>query len=120
MHETYPGPGGTLYRTDCSGFVSMALHSSPPGRSTVSLPQIGDPIAWDDLQPGDFVGTLGPGTGGANGHVTLFKSWANSAKSRYNTLECRGSAYGCIAYERPVRWKDGSFTSKPYRYIHVE
>ncbi|KAL2021292.1 hypothetical protein VTK56DRAFT_7371 [Thermocarpiscus australiensis] len=119
MSATYPDPQGRQYRTDCSGFVSMALHATAPGYSTVSLPEIATAIEWKDLKPGDFVGTLGPGTGGAAGHVTLFYSWADSAHTEYNTLECRGTAYGCVAFKRPVGWKDGSFTSKPYRYIRV-
>ncbi|KAJ6150345.1 hypothetical protein N7471_001544 [Penicillium samsonianum] len=118
MNDQYPDPQGRKYRTDCSGFVSMALHASAPGANTVSLPDIAKPIAWKDLQPGDFVGTLGAGTGGAAGHVTLFHSWADSSKKEYNTLECRGT-YGCVAYKRPVSWKVGSFTAKPYRYINV-
>ncbi|EFY84163.1 hypothetical protein MAC_09795 [Metarhizium acridum CQMa 102] len=81
----------------------MALHATPPGYNT----------------PGDLVGTLGPGTGGAAGHVTLFYSWADASKTSYNTLECRGGA-GCVAYKRPVGWTDGPYTAKPYRYIHVE
>ena len=119
MRGSYPDPEGTRYRTDCSGFVAMALHASAPGYSTVDLGRIGHQIAWKDLQPGDFVGTLGPGTGGAYGHVTLFLSWADSGKKTYNSLECRGTAYGCVAFKRKVGWKEGSFTSKPYRYIHV-
>lgn len=118
MSAYYPDPDGKKYRTDCSGFVSMALHASAPGANTVSLPNIAKSITWSQLKPGDFVGTLGAGTGGADGHVTLFHSWANKAKSKYNTLECRGSA-GCVKYVRPVGWKVGSHTAKPYRYIHV-
>ena len=118
---TYPDPEGTEYRTDCSGFVSMCIHISPPGLSTVYLPEVAVKISWDDLQPGDFVGTLGPGTGGDDGHVTLFHSWVDpSTKTRYNSLECRGKAYGCIPYERPIAWVDGSFTAEPYRYTNVE
>lgn len=120
MTGSYPDPHGTKYRTDCSGFVSMALHSTAPGASTVNLPDIATEIAWKDLKPGDFVGTLGPGTGGADGHVTLFLSWVDSTKKSYHTLECRGTAYGCVAYKRPVGWKDGKFTSKPYKYKHVQ
>lgn len=119
MSAYYPDPNGRKYRTDCSGFVSMALHASAPGLSTVSLPEIAKPISWNDIQPGDFVGTLGSGTGGAAGHVTLFKSWADSSKKEYNTLECRGT-YGCVAYKRPVGWKVGSYTAKPYRYNNVK
>ncbi|KAL2851912.1 hypothetical protein BJY01DRAFT_232807 [Aspergillus pseudoustus] len=119
MNAVYPDPQGRKYRTDCSGFVSMALHASSPGFSTVSLPEISKAISWDDIQPGDFVGTLGSGTGGAAGHVTLFHSWSDDSKKEYNTLECRGT-YGCVAYKRPVGWKVGSYTAKPYRYIRVK
>ncbi|KAK4152254.1 hypothetical protein C8A00DRAFT_35050 [Chaetomidium leptoderma] len=118
MTAEYPDPQGRKYRTDCSGFVSMALHSNAPGFNTVSLPDIAKSIAWKDLKPGDFVGTLGAGTGGAAGHVTLFLSWADKAHKEYNTLECRGT-YGCVKYKRPVSWKVGSYTAKPYRYIRV-
>lgn len=119
MTGYYPDPHGTRYRTDCSGFVSMALHSTAPGASTVTLPAISKQIAWKDLKPGDFVGTLGPGTANADGHVTLFHSWVDSSKKKYHSLECRGKAYGCVAHVRSVGWKDGKFTAKPYRYIHV-
>ena len=117
---TYPDPQGKRYRTDCSGFVSMALHSSAPGYSTVGLVDIARGISWDSLQPGDFVGTLGPGTGGDDGHVTLFNGWVDAnTKKRYKTLECRGDK-GCVASERPVGWSVGSHTAKPYRYTRVK
>jgi hypothetical protein len=119
MSKYYPDPQGVKYRTDCSGFVSMALHTSAPGRSTVSLPEIGTAIAWSALKVGDFVGTLGAGTGGADGHVTLFNGWVDSSHKAYKTLECRGSA-GCVAYQRPVGWKVGSHVAKPYRYKNVK
>ncbi|KAK3994427.1 hypothetical protein QBC44DRAFT_391682 [Cladorrhinum sp. PSN332] len=118
MSRNYPDPKGRNYRTDCSGFVSMALHASAPGYNTVSLPSIATPISWSQLKPGDFVGTLGAGTGGAAGHVTLFLSWADSGKTKYNTLECKGGD-GCVQYKRSVGWKVGSFTAKPYRYEKV-
>ncbi|KAJ6443668.1 NlpC/P60-like cell-wall peptidase [Purpureocillium lavendulum] len=118
MSKTYPDSQGRRYRTDCSGFVSMALHANSPGYSTVSLPEIAKPISWSDIKPGDLVGTLGPGTGGAAGHVTLFKEFTDKTKKQYRTLECRGSQ-GCVSSVRPVGWKDGKFTSKPYRYIRV-
>ncbi|KAL2817622.1 hypothetical protein BJX63DRAFT_429667 [Aspergillus granulosus] len=119
MTAVYPDPEGRNYRTDCSGFVSMALHATAPGANTVSLPSIAEEISWDDIQPGDFVGTLGAGTGGAAGHVVIFESWADSAKTEMNTLECRGT-YGCEPYKRPKSFKVGSFTSKPYKYVRVK
>lgn len=98
----------------------MALHSSAPGRTTTSLLQISKSISWASLMPGDFVGTLGAGTGGSGGHVTLFVRWANSGKTRYIGYECRGTAYGCVQHERPIKWKVGSHVAKPYRYTNVK
>ncbi|KAK4122061.1 hypothetical protein N657DRAFT_647587 [Parathielavia appendiculata] len=119
MEAVYPDPQGRNYRTDCSGFVSMALHANAPGYNTVSLPAISEAIAWEDLRPGDFVGTLGEGTAGANGHVVLFVSWVDESHTQHNALECRDTASGCIATIRPVGWKKGSVDAKPYRYIRV-
>ncbi len=121
MERSYPDRNGRKYRTDCSGFVSMALHTNSPGYTTVTLGEIAKEINWDELQPGDFVGTLGRGTAGAGGHVTLFHSWVGGGKKRYKALECRGKAYGCVAYERPIKWKTGEGkVSKPYRYTRVK
>lgn len=49
--------GNHLYRRDCSGFVSMAWHTSTQygGHSTRSIPDIAPRISWDDLKPGDVV-----------------------------------------------------------------
>lgn len=119
MSATYPDVLGRAYRTDCSGFVSMALHASAPGFSTVSLPEVAEAISYDNIQPGDFVGTLGSGTGGAGGHVVIFDSWMDDSKTAYNTLECKYPE-GCVAFSRSVGWKVGSFTAQPYRYIRVK
>ncbi|KAK4459448.1 hypothetical protein QBC42DRAFT_207960 [Cladorrhinum samala] len=118
MSRNYPDPQGRNYRTDCSGFVSMALHASAPGYNTVSLPSVSEPIEWSQLKPGDYVGTLGEGTGGADGHVTLFLSWADDARTSYNTLECKGDV-GCVQFERPVGWMVGNYTAEPFRYTKV-
>lgn len=118
MDASYPDPQGTNYRTDCSGFVSMALHTTPQGYSTVSLPDVAKSISWSELQAGDFVGTLGPGTGGAAGHVTIFHSWVDKCKKAYKTLECKGDV-GCVAFQRPVGWGVGNFTAQPYRYTNL-
>lgn len=90
------------YRTDCSGFVSMVLGipASGDGRwggeSTITLPRWLDPIDVNDLQPGDIVGCLGPGTGGAAGHVVIFERWLNSDPNddRYYCLEQSGDGDG--------------------------
>ena len=118
MEKTEPDQNGRQYRTDCSGFVSMAYHANSPGYSTVSLPEIAEAIDWDDLVEGDMVGTLGDGTGGANGHVVIFTSWIGSDKKEFNTIECKGTD-GCVAWTRPVAYPVGAYTAKPYRYTRV-
>lgn len=117
MGGQHPDQQGKMYRTDCSGFVAMALHLSW-SPNTETLPQYLDQIGWEDLRPGDVVGTLGPGTGGAAGHVVLFTGWANSAHTRFFTMEEMGGA-GAIRYERPINYTVGSFVAKPYRYKKV-
>jgi cell wall-associated NlpC family hydrolase len=63
---------GKTYRTDCSGFVSMAwkLTSS---RTTSTLDAVATRISWSSLQPGDMILR--------NGHVKLFEKWTSSAKT---------------------------------------
>lgn len=90
------------YRTDCSGFVSMVLGipASGDGRwggeSTITLPRWLDPIDVNDLQPGDIIGCLGPGTGGADGHVVIFEKWLNDdpGDDRYYCFEQSGDGPG--------------------------
>lgn len=121
MGKTYPDPNGVAYRTDCSGFVAMALRTTPPGRNTEAMIDIAKEIKWEDLQPGDFAGTLGEGTGGSNGHVTLFQSWVDAkTKQKYNSLECMGTKQGCRANVRDVKWTHKGRVTKPYRYIRVK
>jgi hypothetical protein len=80
---TYRDPDGKhRYRTDCSGYVSMALHLKTSA-STVTLPGYGVKISRKSMKMGDFTGILGPGTGGAAGHVRIFEKWANSAHTAY-------------------------------------
>jgi hypothetical protein len=60
------------YRTDCSGYVSMAwglTHS----RNTATLREVATEIPRADLRPGDALA--------AAHHVALFVRWADEAKS---------------------------------------
>ena len=61
---------GKQYRTDCSGFVSMAWKLTT-SRTTYTLDEVSTRINWAQLQPGDMILR--------NGHVKLFEKWANSA-----------------------------------------
>lgn len=82
MNGSYRDPQGRQYRTDCSGYVSMALHLSS-SLSTVTLPGVGHRVAKKNMHAGDYIGHMGAGTGGAGGHVRLFQKWANTAHTTY-------------------------------------
>lgn len=69
------------YRRDCSGYVSYCLKLPAPGYSTVNLPDVCTKIPSSELQPGDLIGKMGPGTGGADGHVQLFIGWTTTGLS---------------------------------------
>lgn len=61
---------GKKYRTDCSGFVSMAWKLTT-SRNTSTLDEVATKISWANLKPGDMILR--------NGHVKLFEKWANAA-----------------------------------------
>jgi len=70
-----PGPTGELYRRDCSGFVSMALHLSGAPNSA-GLRSYGVLISRNDLQAGDFL-TI------PNVHALLFDKWVDASHSEF-------------------------------------
>jgi hypothetical protein len=79
------------YRTDCSGFVSMAWGLGGPGDAfwTGNLLDRSHTIARSDLQPGD---ALLRHTGDPDeNHVALFVKWADSAHTQPNVIEQTGS-----------------------------
>lgn len=74
---------GGGYRQDCSGFVSMAWQLGFSA-TTATLPQYSYQIDWSQLLPGDAILT--------NGHVMLFHSWVDAAKTKYNFIELASTA----------------------------
>lgn len=62
------------YRSDCSGFVSMAWATNSRTLWTMTLPQVSHPILKRDLRPGDALLQRGH-------HVVLFVKWDDSAHS---------------------------------------
>jgi hypothetical protein len=79
------------YRTDCSGFVSMAWGLGGAGSAfwTGNLLDRSHTIARSDLQPGD---ALLRHTGDpSENHVALFVKWADSAHTQPNVMEQTGS-----------------------------
>ncbi|WP_152348983.1 NlpC/P60 family protein [Brevibacterium sp. CFH 10365] len=112
MGAYHPDPEGKNYRTDCSGFVSMAW-GLDDSLSTVTLPDVSHEISKDELKPGDILIKGGPGTEGANGHVVIFNGWADDDKTAYHALEENGSL-GSVAHEVSYPYdQDDSFV--PYR-----
>lgn len=87
-------PNATGYRTDCSGFVSMAYQlpteiasgSFSGGPTTSLLPHYFHQITKAELLPGDIL-LLTPPSKGAEGHVVIFAGWTSAAKNRYIGLE---------------------------------
>lgn len=112
MEATYPDVNGKHYRTDCSGFVSMAW-GLDDSLSTVTLPDVAHEIPVEDLQPGDVLMRGGPGTEGANGHVAIFNGWANEEHTAYHALEQAGWS-GAVARDIGYPY-DGLAGFVPYR-----
>jgi len=59
------------YRTDCSGYVSMAWEAAKPGYTTFTMHEIAHPITRGELQPGDVLLC-------ASEHVVIFGGWSGS------------------------------------------
>lgn len=75
------------YRTDCSGFVSMAWQLAAPGVTTAEFSNGGahDKAlgSFSNLQPGDAIVRRV----GGSGHVMMFLGWNDSAKTQACTIE---------------------------------
>jgi hypothetical protein len=109
------------YRTDCSGFVSMAwgLGSS---LTTQTLPSVSTQISSSQLEEGDILdynSTKDPVNGS---HVVMFVGWANSQHTEYTEDEEAG---GLGAVQRTIAFPydspmDGSGSWIPYRYNNME
>src|SRR5262245_47128631 len=116
----YPDPEGSDYAPDCSGFVSMALHTSNSsgGYNTRTLPSIATkitdtPSSSTDLRPGDFLDD--PGV-----HTVLFAGWAADHVSFYYY----SNGHAPMSYGK-AKFSDATLSSHPmgaykaYRYNHI-
>lgn len=74
------------YRTDCSGFVSMAWGLGS-NQWTGSLDQFAQRISKSELLPGDMLLFHNPSNPGAGSHVVLFGGWTDSSRTRYTAYE---------------------------------
>ncbi|MCP2258260.1 Cell wall-associated hydrolase, NlpC family [Streptoalloteichus tenebrarius] len=100
---------GKKYRTDCSGYVSMAWKLKT-SRTTYTLDEVSKKIGWGDLKPGDIVLS--------NGHVKLFEKWADSKKTVMWIYE-QGSTKTDMDHEKvSVSWlKNNGYTPRKYDKI---
>ncbi|MEV7783303.1 hypothetical protein [Kitasatospora sp. NPDC088351] len=88
----YNGSGAFQgYRTDCSGYASMAWKLGTPGLDTTSFVP-GGVASWlgskNDLKPGD---ALLNNAAGLAGHIVIFDQWADSDHNSYIGYEFTGS-----------------------------
>ncbi|MEU6479943.1 FG-GAP-like repeat-containing protein [Streptomyces sp. NPDC047017] len=99
------------YRTDCSGYASMAWHlSSSLTTDTFASAGVIQSISKGDLKPGD---ALLNDNSGANGHIVLFDKWADSDHTSYIGYEFTGS--GVHHREIPYPYFSGYGTFVPVR-----
>jgi hypothetical protein len=104
------------YRQDCSGYVSMAW-KLPGNEWTGSLAQYADPIAKEELQPGDILLFHNAADPEKGSHVTVFGGWTDATHRSY------------LAYEQtrphtrrqstPYAYWSDSDRYVPYRYKGV-
>jgi hypothetical protein len=91
------------YRTDCSGYVSMAWGlpiDTNGGLTTVGLSKISHEIAKDELLPGDILLDI-TGNDGFARHVVMFAGWANDERTDYVGYETADSAGGTVTRTIP-------------------
>ncbi|WP_377272519.1 peptidoglycan-binding protein [Peterkaempfera sp. SMS 1(5)a] len=104
------------YRTDCSGFVSMAWGLAD-NAWTGNLADFAVPISKDDLAEGDILLFHNPAAPARGSHVVLFDHWANRSHTAYvgyeqsppHTLR-RTIPYGYFTHRSQYR---------AYRYRHL-
>ncbi len=108
--DTGPSNGG--YRTDCSGFVSMAWHLGT-SRTTATLDDVSHVISRDSLKPGDILLRRDSSVQ----HVVLFVSWTDSSHTHANILSEASTADDMNYNEgAPIsRWS----TYTPRRYNRI-
>lgn len=96
------------YRTDCSGFVSMAWGLPTPGRTTRDLAAVSTTITREQLQPGDIM--LRPGV-----HVAIFAGWHNAERTHWRSLEQSNSQRGAVSRVIPYPfWGDTGYIPRRF------
>lgn len=106
------------YRTDCSGYVSMAWalpQNRHGGLDTPGLATVSHPIDKKDLSPGDVL--LRTDGTHLTRHVTLFAAWATETRDAYWAFEqagATGTTHRLIPYPH-----DDPGPYRPHRYLRL-
>lgn len=98
------------YRTDCSGFVTMAW-GVEAGANTTMMTGMTESIKKDALTAGDIILD---DDGGNSGHVVLFEKWVDDKRNEYWGYEEAGST-GAIYRKIPYLYFNGSGPYEPRR-----
>ncbi len=112
------------YRTDCSGFVSMAWgltdgYGDPVSLTTQTLPGVATPIPYSQLLPGDalvYNSTADPVDGS---HAVLFGGWTDPSEQYYYAYEEAGGEGAIVSIVPMPYWPgvmDGTGQWIAYRY----
>eukprot|EP00007_Cunea_sp_BSH-02190019_P006375 CAMPEP_0174236754 /NCGR_PEP_ID=MMETSP0417-20130205/5783_1 /TAXON_ID=242541 /ORGANISM="Mayorella sp, Strain BSH-02190019" /LENGTH=697 /DNA_ID=CAMNT_0015315437 /DNA_START=132 /DNA_END=2225 /DNA_ORIENTATION=- len=129
--EQAAGPDGGMYRTDCSGFVSMAWDLDAPGGCGLGCPNtdslISDgyaiPISQDDLQQGDILDCTIADSSCGDGHTVIFAGWLNDEHTEYTACAEHepGRPTSCESSPYPYFQSSCPPTScfHPYRYSNI-
>lgn len=111
-YSMYHTRGG--YRTDCSGYVSMAWGLPKPGPATPAMHNYGHTVTKGQLKRGDAL--LNPSSG-AHGHIVLFDRWANASHTSYWGYEEHGGGTHRADHRViPYPYWSGYGTFTPFRY----
>ncbi|RSS83367.1 FG-GAP-like repeat-containing protein [Streptomyces sp. WAC06614] len=103
------------YRTDCSGFVSMAWDLDSSLTTDTFEPRgVVHSISKSELKAGD---ALLDNDGGSGGHVVLFEKWANSDHSKYWGFDFTPSGVHHRIYDYPYYPGYGPYA--PVRYKNI-
>ena len=117
MEAWTAGPLGRNYRTDCSGFVSMAFHLPEDANTKSRGEKYFTPIPKSELRPGDVIGNLTPDSLGAAGHVVIFDGWVEgSNQTQFHSIEQRG---GNGSWTGVRNFGDSYWNKQGYRYNKI-
>ncbi|APU16434.1 MULTISPECIES: hypothetical protein [Actinoalloteichus] len=102
------------YRTDCSGFVSLAWNTGA-SYTTRTIYQVSHEITKDELLPGDALNWRHWQGDGQIGHIRLFGGWLDDARSRYWVYEQTPPR----ATYNEYTWSQTQATYQPIRFDFV-